>query len=190
MKNECDVSFDRGTEITSHRRRAQLALIRGISHANVCSGARISDSVRCVSNDCKLDLVGNKENLYAEQYVDEIFVPPKHHGKRLALYEPPYQCCKALCAAQRSCSAFRGRTVFVWVQIQIHVMFKPLQCCAVDNMMLYIHIYLQICAPLPSCNYQQLHLILSPNRYWLQWLICCWMVYSGRKDRWLSARLQ
>ena len=28
-------------------------------------------------------------NLYAQQYVDEIFVPTKHHGKHLALYEPP-----------------------------------------------------------------------------------------------------
>ena len=36
------------------------ALFRAASHANVCSGARISDSVGCVSNDGKLDLVDNK----------------------------------------------------------------------------------------------------------------------------------
>ena len=42
------------------------ALIRAASHANVCSGARIGDSVGCVSNDCKLDLVYNRENLYAK----------------------------------------------------------------------------------------------------------------------------
>ena len=53
-------------------------------------GAPISDIVGCVSNDCKLDLVDNEDNLYAEQYVDEIVVPPKHHGKHVALYEPPY----------------------------------------------------------------------------------------------------
>ena len=44
------------------------ALIRAATayHAKVCSGARISDSVECVSNDCKLDLVDNKENLYPQ----------------------------------------------------------------------------------------------------------------------------
>ena len=50
------------------------ALIRAASHANVCSGALIG-SVGCVSNHCKLDLVDTKENLHAQQYVDEIFVP-------------------------------------------------------------------------------------------------------------------
>ena len=44
------------------------ASVRAASHANVRSGARISDSVGWVSNDCKLDLVDNKENLYAQQY--------------------------------------------------------------------------------------------------------------------------
>ena len=52
------------------------ALIRAASHVNVCSGARISASVGCVSNDCKLNFVDFKGNLYALQYVDEIFTPP------------------------------------------------------------------------------------------------------------------
>ena len=33
------------------------ALIRVASHANVCNGTGISDSVGCVSNDCNMDLV-------------------------------------------------------------------------------------------------------------------------------------
>ena len=70
------------------------ALIRAASHANVCSGMRINDSVACASNDCKLDFVDNKENLYIQKYVDEIFVPTKQQGKHLALYEPPYQWCR------------------------------------------------------------------------------------------------
>ena len=65
------------------------ALFRAASHANVCSGTGISGSVGCVSNDCNMDFVDNKDNLYAQQYEDEIFVPTKHHGKHLALYEPP-----------------------------------------------------------------------------------------------------
>ena len=31
----------------------------------------------------------------AEHYVVEIFVPPNHNGKHLALYEPLYQCCRS-----------------------------------------------------------------------------------------------
>ena len=71
------------------------ALIRAASHVNVCSGTGINDNVGCVSKDCNMDLVDNKENLYAQKYVDEIFVPTKHHGKHLALSEPPYQCCRS-----------------------------------------------------------------------------------------------
>ena len=50
------------------------SVIRTASYANVCSGARI-DNIGCVSNDCKLDHVDIQEDLYAQQYVDEIFVP-------------------------------------------------------------------------------------------------------------------
>ena len=42
------------------------ALIRVASHVNDCSGARISASVGCVSNDYKLNLVNFKDNLYAK----------------------------------------------------------------------------------------------------------------------------
>ena len=52
------------------------ALIKAASHANVCGRARISGNVVCVSNDCKLDLVDIKENLYAKKYVDETVIPP------------------------------------------------------------------------------------------------------------------
>ena len=90
---------DRGTEMTSQLWKVQSTderLNQGwISCQPVCSGARISDNVACVSSDCKLDLVDNKENLYTQQSVDEIFVPPKHRGKLLALYELPYQCCRS-----------------------------------------------------------------------------------------------
>ena len=80
------------------------ALIRAASHANVCSGTDISDSVGCVPNDCNMDLVDNWENLYAQQYVDEIFVPTKHHGKHLALYEQPHQCCRSSTSKRRAAS--------------------------------------------------------------------------------------
>ena len=80
------------------------ALIRAASHANVCSGALISASAECVSNDCKLDLVDNEDNLYAQQYVDEIVFPPKHQGKYLALYEQLYQCCRSSTSKCRSAS--------------------------------------------------------------------------------------
>ena len=51
------------------------ALTGAAFHANVCNGARISDSVGEVSN-VQLDLVDNKENMYAQQYVGEMCVPP------------------------------------------------------------------------------------------------------------------
>ena len=35
------------------------ALTSAASHANVCSGTGINDSVGCVSNDCNMDLVDN-----------------------------------------------------------------------------------------------------------------------------------
>ena len=70
-------------------------LISAASHANVFIGLRIRDSVGCVSNDCQLDFVDNKTILYAQQYLDEMIVHPKHHGKYVALYEWQYQCCRS-----------------------------------------------------------------------------------------------